>query len=93
MASHLFKNMPVRRQFYNTVKKKKEELKKIEDLMMAYGAICPDVRLSFRNNKDVIWQKSVMADTRSALLSIMGRNVMNQLQREIISSEDKVVMY
>jgi DNA mismatch repair ATPase MutL len=38
--------MPVRRQFYNTNKKKKEELKKMEDLIVAFSVILPKVRFT-----------------------------------------------
>ncbi|XP_030435401.1 PMS1 protein homolog 1 isoform X3 [Gopherus evgoodei] len=47
----LFKNLPVRKQFYSTVKKCKEELKKIQDLLMAYGIIKPELRIIFTHNK------------------------------------------
>ncbi|XP_048455070.1 PMS1 protein homolog 1 isoform X2 [Rhincodon typus] len=47
----LFKNIPVRKQFYSTAKKCKEELKKVQDLLMAYGIIKPDLRIIFTHNK------------------------------------------
>ena len=62
------------------MKKKKEEVKKIEDLLLAYGVVRPDVRLLLKNNKDVVWQKSVVPDTRIALLGVLGNKVFSQLQ-------------
>nr|XP_048726219.1 PMS1 protein homolog 1 isoform X2 [Caretta caretta] len=50
-ALKLFKNLPVRKQFYSTVKKCKEEFKKIQDLLMAYGIIKPELRIIFTHNK------------------------------------------
>lgn len=47
----LFKNLPVRRQYYSSTKKCKEELKKVQDLLMAYAIIKPDLRLSLVHNK------------------------------------------
>ncbi|XP_029461874.1 PMS1 protein homolog 1 isoform X7 [Rhinatrema bivittatum] len=47
----LFKNLPVRKQFYSTTKKCKEEIKRVQDLLMAYGIIKPDVRIMFTHNK------------------------------------------
>ncbi|KAL3831393.1 hypothetical protein ACJMK2_023145 [Sinanodonta woodiana] len=79
-ATNLFKNLPVRRQFYITPKKKKEELKKVEDLLMSFGAICPNIRLYFRHDKEIIWQKPAMADTKNVLQSILGRNVVEQME-------------
>lgn len=83
--------MPVRRQFYNTVKKKKEELKKIEDLLMAYGAIRPDVRIVLRNNKDTVWQKPVHSDTRTVLLAVFGRGAVTQMVHKIAECSDSKV--
>nr|XP_020658518.1 PMS1 protein homolog 1 isoform X3 [Pogona vitticeps] len=47
----LFKNLPVRKQFYSTDKKCKEEIKKIQKLLMAYGIIKPELRITFTHNK------------------------------------------
>ncbi|KAM6979245.1 PMS1 protein homolog 1 isoform 2-T2 [Tautogolabrus adspersus] len=50
----LFKNLPVRRQYYSSTKKCKEELKKVQDLLMAYAVIKPDLRLTLIHNKIVL---------------------------------------
>ncbi|XP_042350358.1 PMS1 protein homolog 1 isoform X2 [Plectropomus leopardus] len=50
-ALKLFKNLPVRRQYYSSTKKCKEELKKVQDLLMAYAIIKPDLRLTLLHNK------------------------------------------
>uniref|UniRef100_A0A3Q3IW37 HMG box domain-containing protein n=1 Tax=Monopterus albus TaxID=43700 RepID=A0A3Q3IW37_MONAL len=71
----LFKNLPVRRQYYSTTKKCKEELKKVQDLLMAYAIIKPDLRLMLVHNKVVVWQKAKVADHRSALLATLGPSV------------------
>ncbi|XP_051643752.1 PMS1 protein homolog 1 isoform X3 [Manacus candei] len=47
----LFKNLPVRKQFYSTSRKCKEELKKVQDLLTAYGIIKPDLRVTLIHNK------------------------------------------
>ncbi|XP_030065274.1 PMS1 protein homolog 1 isoform X6 [Microcaecilia unicolor] len=47
----LFKNLPVRKQFYSATKKCKEEIKRVQDLLMAYGIIKPDLRIIFTHNK------------------------------------------
>ncbi|XP_072117788.1 PMS1 protein homolog 1 isoform X1 [Mobula birostris] len=72
----LFKNIPVRKQFYSTVKKCKDELKKVHDLLMAYGIIKPDVRIIFTHNKAVVWQKAKVSDHKMALLTVLGTAVM-----------------
>ncbi|XP_067891735.1 PMS1 protein homolog 1 isoform X2 [Heterodontus francisci] len=72
----LFKNIPVRKQFYSTAKKCKEELKKVQDLLMAYGIIKPDLRIVFTHNKAVVWQKAKVSDHKMALLTVLGTAVM-----------------
>ncbi|XP_069790787.1 PMS1 protein homolog 1-like isoform X3 [Narcine bancroftii] len=75
-ALKLFKNIPVRKQFYSTVKKCKDELKKVHDLLMAYGIIKPDIRFIFTHNKAVVWQKAKVSDHKMALLTVLGTAVM-----------------
>ncbi|XP_036401175.1 PMS1 protein homolog 1 isoform X2 [Megalops cyprinoides] len=50
----LFKNLPVRRQFYSNTRKCKDELKKVQDLLMAYAIIKPELRLTYTHNKITI---------------------------------------
>lgn len=80
VACSLFKNLPVRKQFYGNAKKCKEELKKIEDLLMAYGLINPEVRVALRNNKTLVWQKNKSCDIKTAMMDIFGVHVFNQLE-------------
>ncbi|XP_030198987.1 PMS1 protein homolog 1 [Gadus morhua] len=75
----LFKNLPVRRQYYTNAKKCKEELKKVQDLLMAYAIVKPDLRLTLAHNKVVMWQKTRAADLRGALLATLGSGVVAHL--------------
>uniref|UniRef100_A0A8C4I407 PMS1 homolog 1, mismatch repair system component n=1 Tax=Dicentrarchus labrax TaxID=13489 RepID=A0A8C4I407_DICLA len=75
----LFKNLPVRRQYYSSIKKCKEELKKVQDLLMAYAIIKPDLRLTLIHNKVVVWQKAKVADHRSALIATLGLSAVANL--------------
>ncbi|GAB1284955.1 PMS1 homolog 1, mismatch repair system component [Apodemus speciosus] len=75
----LFKNLPVRKQFYSTAKKCKDELKNIQDLLISYGVMKPDIRIIFVHNKAVIWQKSRVPDHRMALMSVLGTAVMSNM--------------
>ncbi|XP_032210039.1 PMS1 protein homolog 1 isoform X2 [Mustela erminea] len=50
-ALRLFKNLPVRKQFYSTTKKCKDEIKKIQDVLISYGLLKPDLRIVFIHNK------------------------------------------
>nr|XP_013807728.1 PREDICTED: PMS1 protein homolog 1 [Apteryx mantelli mantelli] len=87
----LFKNLPVRKQFYSTTKKCKEELKKIQDLLIAYGIIKPDLRIIFTHNKAVIWQKTRVSDHKMACMSVLGTAVMGSMVPFQHCSEDPEV--
>lgn len=50
-ALKLFKNLPVRKQFYSTAKKCKDELKHVQDLLISYAVLIPDLRIIFIHNK------------------------------------------
>ncbi|CAH6791606.1 Pms1 [Phodopus roborovskii] len=50
-VAELFKNLPVRKQFYSTAKKCKDELKNVQDLLISYGVLKPDIRIVFVHNK------------------------------------------
>ncbi|XP_077435945.1 PMS1 protein homolog 1 isoform X2 [Vanacampus margaritifer] len=75
----LFKNLPVRRQYYSSAKRCKEEMKKIQDLLVAYAIIKPQLRLTLTHNKAVVWQKAKAADHRSALLATLGSSTLANL--------------
>uniref|UniRef100_A0A671UAW7 PMS1 homolog 1, mismatch repair system component n=1 Tax=Sparus aurata TaxID=8175 RepID=A0A671UAW7_SPAAU len=75
----LFKNLPVRRQYYSSTKKCKEEVKKVQDLLTAYAIIKPDLRLTLVHNKVVVWQKAKVADHRSALIATLGPSAVANL--------------
>ncbi|XP_007425373.1 PMS1 protein homolog 1 isoform X1 [Python bivittatus] len=75
----LFKNLPVRKQFYSTDKKCKEEIKKIQKLLMAYGIIKPEVRIMFTHNKTIIWQKTRVLDHKMAFMEVVGPAVIKNM--------------
>ncbi|KAI8492104.1 ATP-binding mismatch repair protein [Branchiostoma belcheri] len=79
-VTNLFKNVPVRRQYYSAPKRRKEELKRVDDILMAFGIIKPDVRFSLIHNKSTVWQKNKSPDHRSALLKVLGTGTMALLQ-------------
>ncbi|XP_063174138.1 PMS1 protein homolog 1 isoform X2 [Candoia aspera] len=75
----LFKNLPVRKQFYSTDKKCKEEIKKIQKLLMAYGIIKPELRIMFKHNKTIIWQKIKVLDHKMAFMEVVGPAIMKSM--------------
>ncbi|XP_016301158.1 PMS1 protein homolog 1 isoform X2 [Sinocyclocheilus anshuiensis] len=71
-AANLFRKLPVRRQYYSNSKKCKEELKRVQNLLMAYAVVKPELRITLSLNKAVVWQKSRVSDHRTALMAVLG---------------------
>uniref|UniRef100_A0A8C5K262 PMS1 n=1 Tax=Jaculus jaculus TaxID=51337 RepID=A0A8C5K262_JACJA len=69
-ALKLFKNLPVRKQFYSTAKKCKDELKKIQALLTSYGILKHDVRIVFVHNKDTV--RRCHLRTRKSFPELLG---------------------
>ncbi|XP_032262107.1 PMS1 protein homolog 1 isoform X5 [Halichoerus grypus] len=90
-ALRLFKNLPVRKQFYSTAKKRKDEIKKVQDLLISYGILKPDLRIVFIHNKAVIWQKSRVSDHKMALMSVLGTAVMGNMESFQYHSEESQI--
>lgn len=90
-ACHLFKNLPVRRQFYSNKKKLREETKRVEDLVKQFAVIHPDVRFVLRADKSVVWQKSAVCSHYQALLHVWGSSVMAQLLHIQEKNQDLLV--
>ncbi|XP_058405399.1 PMS1 protein homolog 1 isoform X2 [Diceros bicornis minor] len=90
-ALKLFKNLPVRKQFYSTAKKCKDEIKKVQDLLISYGVLKPDLRIVFIHNKAVIWQKTRVSDHKMALMSVLGTGVMGNMESVRYHSEESQI--
>ncbi|KAK2496336.1 hypothetical protein MC885_006290 [Smutsia gigantea] len=90
-ALKLFKNLPVRKQFYSTAKKCKDEIKKVQDLLISYGILKPDLRIVFIHNKAVIWQKTRVSDHKMALMSVLGTAVLGNMESFQYHSEESQI--
>ena len=71
-ALNLYKNFPVRKQFFSTAKKVKEQLKLTEDILMAYAIAQPFSQLKLISDRSIIWQKSPEDNEKNAFLRILG---------------------
>nr|XP_053636644.1 mismatch repair endonuclease pms1-like [Cherax quadricarinatus] len=69
VVSNLFKNVPVRRQFFSNPKRCREEFKKLEDLVLAFSLAVPNVHLTLYHDKSIIIQKNSARDLRTALMN------------------------
>ena len=78
-VTNLFKNVPVRKQYYRSPKRCKEDLKKVEEVVLAFGITHPRVRLVFKHNKTIVWQKMQTSDFKTNLQLVLGSAIMQQL--------------
>ena len=86
-VENIFKILPVRRQHYNNNKRLKEEVKRIEELMIAYGLLHPRLRLTLKHNKNMIWRKHRTADYSYTFSQLFGSNVLENLKEIDIKEE------
>lgn len=80
-AAHLFRNLPVRKQYYSSAKKCREELKRVEDLVIAYSVVRHDVRFWVRHNKDLVFQNTAVSSPRDVLIKVLGTPVMACMEK------------
>ena len=59
IATNLFANIPVRKQFYKDPSRRKEELKKIERYIAAFSIINPTVR-KYRNRVEPLFDHTYL---------------------------------
>ncbi|XP_052004658.1 PMS1 protein homolog 1 [Xyrauchen texanus] len=92
-VADLFKNLPVRRQYYSNTKKCKEELKSVQNLLMAYAVVKPELRITLSHNKAVVWQKARVSDHRAALMAVLGAaSVANMLPVQHCQEQPEIVI-
>ena len=78
-VSSLFKNVPVRRQYFRSVRRCREDLKKVEDVMLAFGIAHPNVRFILKHGKCVLWQKIRISEFSANLAVVLGLPVTQHL--------------
>ena len=78
-VANLFRNVPVRKQYFRNTKRCKEDLKKVEGTMLALGIAHPRVRFVLKHNKNVIWQKLQTTDFKINVSLVLGASFMQQL--------------
>ncbi len=78
-VTKLFRNVPVRKQYFKNGKWCREELRKVEELMLAFGVAHLGVRFTLKHNQNVIWQKIQTSDHRTNVALVLGTAAMQQL--------------
>ncbi|GFS94711.1 PMS1 protein homolog 1 [Nephila pilipes] len=90
IVSNLFENFPVRKKIYQTEKIKKDELRKIEDLLISFGCILKGVRFVLFHNQNLIWQKVSVDETVAGLQLCLGSIVDHLEKCEYVDEESQI---
>lgn len=91
-VSNLFKNVPVRRQFYEYTRKATEELKKIEKIVKILSVIHPKLRVTISHNKCLIWHKTAVTTLKQSLMQMYPHVVLKNLEY-FAHSSDNVIFF
>ena len=93
-VANLFRDLPVRRQHFKSTKHCREEIKKVEEVVMVLGIAHPSVRLVLKHNKCLVWQKALTADISSNLALVLGIPVFQCLREvSLQNSEPEFKVY
>jgi len=80
VAENLFFNLPVRRNFYKSGSKKKEEIKRVEKLIHSFAIINGKVRFSFYHNKTQLFGSLVTDRLSDGIAGVIGRNLVKNME-------------
>lgn len=72
---NLFTNVPVRKKIYKSLKRCRDDLKKVELVLLAFGLAHPSCRFSLKHNKMVVWEKERTSDFKANLALVLGPGV------------------
>ena len=78
-VTNLFKNVPVRKQYYKNSKVTKENFRRCEGTLLALGLANPFVRFALRHNNSLIWHKSPTTCFSSNVGVVLGSQTFQQL--------------
>jgi len=84
VAENLFINLPVRRNYYKNMARKKEELKKVERLVQAFAIINMKVRFSLHHNKNQLFGSLVTDSLAGSLAGVLGRGLVSNMEHFMI---------
>lgn len=78
-VTNLFSNVPVRKQYYKSSKVTKEDFRKCESTLLAFGLANPSIRFALKHNKSLIWQKFPTKCFRNNVGIVLGSQTLQQL--------------
>ncbi|KDR06590.1 hypothetical protein L798_03564, partial [Zootermopsis nevadensis] len=79
-VSGLFRKVPVRKNYLNSGRRAAEELKRVDNIVKSLAVIHPGLRVTFRHNKCLLWQKSACSTLCQSLMQIVGHFVSSKLE-------------
>jgi DNA mismatch repair ATPase MutL len=85
-VSDLFKRFPVRRAYCGSTRKYQEVLRQVESCLVAFAVIKPQLRITFRHNREATWIKSATSNVKQALAAVVGSCVvaaMRYIERSV----------
>ena len=88
LVTDLFKDLPVRRQLYKNEKNLKDEVKKIEELLISYALVFNNARLTLTNNKKEIWRKNRASNLQFSIRELFKSRISQELT--LLNIEDEL---
>uniref|UniRef100_A0A0A9Z016 DNA mismatch repair protein S5 domain-containing protein n=1 Tax=Lygus hesperus TaxID=30085 RepID=A0A0A9Z016_LYGHE len=87
LVTNLFKNLPVRKQFVTSGKRKADEMKKVETVVKTLALINCEVKIRLNHNKFTIWQKASVCSIMRSFIQVLPPSIVKQLKE--ISYKDE----
>jgi DNA mismatch repair protein PMS1 len=85
---NLFKNLPVRKQIYNSKKHCTNDLRRIENIVKSLAAIQQNIRVSLVHNKSVLWQMTPVNDLTVTFGQIWSSSMTKYVKQLSFSNEE-----
>ncbi|XP_043470340.1 PMS1 protein homolog 1-like [Leptopilina heterotoma] len=79
-AKGLFKNFPVRRQTLLNSRRANQDLKYLEDLLKSFAIIHPNLRITYRLNKQIVFMKPSASNLTESIRNVLGKDVTSNLE-------------
>ena len=74
----------MRRSYYSIGRRCQDELRRVDDCLVAFAVVRCSLRMSFRHNGTVVWTKAATSDVQHSLAAVVGSKAvaaMKHIQR------------
>jgi len=62
----------VRRNYYSSAKRCQDELRRVDDCLVAFAVVRCALRMTFRHNGSVVWTKAATSDVLRSLAAVVS---------------------